>query len=110
MGIMMMPNALRFLSRAALEMLPCVDFKPDIIHCNDWQTAMTPVYYHMFYANQGLVPRDQNLIHDSQHSVSGQIWHGAAQRRARCPAEQAHLLEYEDCVNILKGAIECATG
>ena len=34
-----------FFSRAVLEIIPYIDFKPDIIHCNDWQTALTPVYY-----------------------------------------------------------------
>ena len=33
-----------FFSRAVLEMLEHIDFKPDIIHCNDWQSAMTPVF------------------------------------------------------------------
>ena len=38
-----------FFSRACLEMLPYVDFKPDIIHCNDWQTSLVPTYYYLFY-------------------------------------------------------------
>ncbi|MGM0420341.1 MAG: glycogen synthase GlgA [Bacillota bacterium] len=29
--------------RAVLEILPKLDFKPDIIHCNDWQTAAIPL-------------------------------------------------------------------
>ena len=33
-----------FFSRAVLEILPQVDFFPDIIHCNDWHTAAVPVY------------------------------------------------------------------
>lgn len=33
-----------FFSRAVLSMLPVIDFKPDIIHCNDWQTGLIPVY------------------------------------------------------------------
>lgn len=37
-----------FFSRAVLEILPHIDFKPDIIHCNDWQTALLPVYYKLF--------------------------------------------------------------
>ena len=41
-----------FFSRAILEILPYIDFKPDIIHCNDWQTALVPVYYSTFYANR----------------------------------------------------------
>ncbi|WP_041326228.1 glycogen/starch synthase, partial [Ruminococcus champanellensis] len=38
-----------FYSRAVLEMIRCIDFKPDIIHANDWQAAMIPVYYQIFY-------------------------------------------------------------
>ena len=34
-----------FFSRAVLEMIPYIDFKPDVINCNDWQTALVPVYY-----------------------------------------------------------------
>ena len=33
-----------FCSRAVLSVLPVVDFRPDIIHCNDWQTGLIPVY------------------------------------------------------------------
>ena len=39
-----------FFSRAVLEIIPFIDFKPDIIHCNDWQTALVPVYYSAIYA------------------------------------------------------------
>ncbi len=28
-----------FLGKAVLEMLPVIDFKPDVIHCNDWQSG-----------------------------------------------------------------------
>lgn len=33
-----------FFSKAALSILPVVDFRPDVIHCHDWQTAIIPVY------------------------------------------------------------------
>lgn len=33
-----------FFSRAALSALPLLDFRPDIIHCHDWQTGLIPVY------------------------------------------------------------------
>ena len=33
-----------FFSQAALCALPFVDFRPDLIHCHDWQTGLVPVY------------------------------------------------------------------
>ena len=35
-----------FFSRAVLEMLPYIGFRPDVIHCHDWQTGLVPVYLH----------------------------------------------------------------
>lgn len=44
-------NAERFIffSRAALELCGPVDFRPDIIHCNDWQTGLVPLFLKTFY-------------------------------------------------------------
>ena len=33
-----------FFSKAALSSLPLIGFRPDIIHCHDWQTGIVPVY------------------------------------------------------------------
>ncbi len=35
-----------FFCKASLSALPIIDFKPDIIHCHDWQTGLLPVYLH----------------------------------------------------------------
>jgi len=45
-------NAERFLffSRAVLELCRATGFRPDIIHCNDWQTGLTPLYLRKLYA------------------------------------------------------------
>lgn len=33
-----------FFSKAVLSILPVIDFRPDLIHCHDWQTGLIPVY------------------------------------------------------------------
>lgn len=44
-------NAIRFIffSRAVIETCIAMNMKPDVIHCNDWQTAMLPLYLKTIY-------------------------------------------------------------
>ncbi|MDE6505902.1 MAG: glycogen/starch synthase, partial [Eubacterium sp.] len=39
-------------ARAAIEIIPAIGWKPDIIHCNDWQRELTQLYYSCYNANQ----------------------------------------------------------
>jgi starch synthase len=60
-----------YFSKAALTMLCVLDFRPDIIHCHDWQTGLMPVYlknefwdssaYSDFYQNMKAVMTIHNL-------------------------------------------------
>lgn len=40
-----------FFSKAVLSLLPSLDFRPDVINCNDWQTGPIPVFLDTFYDN-----------------------------------------------------------
>ncbi|MDE7260757.1 MAG: glycogen synthase GlgA [Oscillospiraceae bacterium] len=33
-----------FFSRAVISLLPAMEFMPEVIHCNDWQTALVSIY------------------------------------------------------------------
>ena len=33
-----------FFCKAVIDLLPSLDWMPDILHCNDWQTALVPIY------------------------------------------------------------------
>ena len=55
-----------FFSKAVLSLLPTLDFKPDVINCNDWQTAAIPVFLdtfrdNPFYADMKTVMTIHNL-------------------------------------------------
>lgn len=39
-----------FFSKAALECLPHIGFKPDILHCHDWHAALVPLLLRDFYS------------------------------------------------------------
>ena len=40
-----------FFSKAVLSLLPTLDFRPDVINCNDWQTGAIPVFLDTFRDN-----------------------------------------------------------
>lgn len=46
-----------FFSRAVLEAAKALNFQPDIIHCNDWQTAIIPAYLKTIYRIDGFFIR-----------------------------------------------------
>ena len=98
-----------FFSRAVLEMLKYIDFKPDIIHCNDWQTAMVPVFQTLIYAKQDPFYRGIKTlftIHNIQYQ--GKYGKDIYQDVLGLDPFDSHIVEYEGCVNLMKGAIECA--
>ena len=97
-----------FLARAALEMLTLIDFKPDIIHANDWQTALTPVYYRLFYAGREGFENIKTVytIHNIQYQ--GKYGMEILEDVFGIPQSARELVEYDGCVNLMKGAIEAA--
>lgn len=40
-----------YFSKAVLTVLPLIGFQPDIIHCNDWQTGLLPVFLKAQFQN-----------------------------------------------------------
>lgn len=97
-----------FLSRAALEMLPYIDFKPDVIHCNDWQTALVPIYFSIFYANNDWYKGIKTVLTIHNIQYQGKYGKELVQDVLGIPQSDVSILEYDDCINLLKGAIECA--
>ena len=41
-----------YFQRAVLESIPLLDFTPDVLHCNDWQTALLPFLMKTQYAGR----------------------------------------------------------
>ncbi len=97
-----------FFSRAVLEVLPLLDFQPDIIHCNDWQTALIPVYMDAFYKQNEFYQNMKTVftIHNIQYQ--GKYGYDLYNDVIGLPVERFGILQYGDCINLMKGAIQCA--
>lgn len=97
-----------FFSRAVLEILPLIEWKPDIIHCNDWQTAMIPVYYDVMYKYHREYEGIKTIytIHNIQYQ--GVYGREVVTELMGLPNYHTNLLEFDGCVNLMKGAFETA--
>lgn len=97
-----------FFSRAVLEAIAHIGFKPDVIHCNDWQTAMIPVYLNEIYRDNEIYKDIKTVftIHNIQYQGKfGMELYGDV---LGLPSGRESLLEYDGCINLMKGAIQCS--
>lgn len=97
-----------FFSRAVLEVLPHIDFTPDIIHCNDWQTALIPVYLDAFYKQNAFYKDIKTVftIHNIQYQ--GKFGYELLEDVLGLPQERRGIVEYDNCINFMKAAIQCS--
>lgn len=97
-----------FFSRAILETLFHVDYQPDLIHCNDWQTALVPVYLNLYYRHLEKYTAIKTVftIHNIQYQ--GKYGLEILEETIGIGRKDAHIVEYDGIVNYMKGAIECA--
>ncbi|MDE5777245.1 MAG: glycogen synthase GlgA [Lachnospiraceae bacterium] len=51
-----------YFSKAALSILPVIGFRPDIVHCHDWQAGMVPVYLKTLFAGNPFFSAIRSII------------------------------------------------
>ena len=96
-----------FFSRAVMEILPFIEFYPDVLHCHDWQAALAAIYLKTIYCKRAeyqfirAVFTIHNIEYQGQYSpdILGDVF--------GIPDNYRYLLEYGDCINLMKAAIEC---
>lgn len=95
-----------FFSKAVLETLTHIDYEPDVIHCNDWQTALIPVYLNVFYREVPKLSRTHTVftIHNIQYQ--GQFGLDVAGDVCGLPDWAIGKVEFHGDLNMMKGALE----
>ncbi len=98
-----------FFSKAVLEVLPLIDFFPDMLHANDWHTALTPVFLDVFYRYSEDYQKIKTVF--TIHNIEFQGKYGTELMGdiLGLPDWARSLVMNGDCVNFMKGGIECAS-
>ena len=95
-----------FFSRGCLDAMAALNIVPDVIQCNDWQTAPIPAYLKSLYYHQ--FPKTRVMF--TIHNIEYQGWANAAffDDVLGLPWEYRGTLDMNHSVNVMKGAIETA--
>jgi starch synthase len=99
-------NASRFLffSRGVLETLKVLRLEVDIIHCNDWQTGLIPVYLKTIYKDE--FPQTATLITVHNIGYQGIFWHfDMSLTGLGWDLFHMKALEFYGKINFLKGGL-----
>ena len=99
-----------FFSKAITESLQYLPdgFKPDILHCNDWHTALAPVFLREFYQGMPLYENVSTIF--SIHNIAFQGQFSAKVLEDICglahiPAAAYQLTCGHDAINFMQGAL-----
>ena len=95
-----------FFSRACLDAMIALNLVPNVIQCNDWQTALIPTYLKAMY--RGAFPETRCMF--TIHNIEYQGWAHADffDDVLGLPWEYRGTLDMGGAVNMMKGAIETA--
>ena len=95
-----------YFSKACLDAMATIGYIPDVIQCNDWQTALIPTYLKAMY--HAAFPRTRVMY--TIHNIEYQGWAHANfyDDVLGLPWEYRSVLEMNNSVNMMKGAIETA--
>lgn len=95
-----------FFSRACLEALNVLDYVPDVIQCNDWQTGLIPVFLKAQWGERFGATRCMYTIHNIEYQgwAKGDFFDDVL----GLPWEYRKRLDMGGSVNMMKGAIETA--
>ncbi len=96
-----------FFSRAVLDIMPFINFFPDILHTNDWQSALTSVYLKRKYSN---FADYKNIL--SVHTIHNIDYQGVYEIKDLgdifdLEPSDLGIVEYSEKINLTKGAIVC---
>jgi starch synthase len=96
-----------FFCRAVLEIMPFINFYPDIMHCHDWQSALAAIYLKTNYCFREEYQYIRALFTIHNIEYQGQYSLDILSSLFDIYGSYQYLVEYNNSINLMKGAIEC---
>ena len=97
-----------YFSKAILETLKEINYFPDVIHLNDWQTAPIPVFLKAFYSHMEEYSKIRTVFTIHNIEYQGLMPLDFAGNIMELSGEFVNILTYDGCINFMKGAIVTA--
>ncbi len=97
-----------FFSRSVMEILPFIDFYPDVLHCHDWQAALAAIYLKTIYCQRVEYQFIHALFTIHNIEYQGKFSLDILGDLFGISDEYRSLMEYDNCINLMKAAIECS--
>jgi starch synthase len=97
-----------YFNRAVLEMLPHIDFQPDVIHCHDWHTALIPLFLKTHYRHNRYYQDIKTTFTVHNLKYQGVFPKQVLFELLSLGDDDFHSLEFHGCVNYLKSALNHA--
>jgi starch synthase len=94
-----------YYSKAAVEALPLLDFKPDVLHCSEWQTAPVPVYLKTLFRGDRALARLRTVFTIHNIEYQGKFDRGILSDVLGLSEADRGLVDYDEAVNYMKGAV-----
>lgn len=95
-----------YFSKAVLEMMVHLDYYPEILHCHDWQTALSVIYLKTLYANRYGYDHIKALFTIHNIEYQGKYGYDCLGDLFGLPESVKPALDYDGCLNLMKGAIQ----
>ena len=97
-----------FFCRSVMEIMPFLNFYPDVMHCHDWQAALAAIYLKTIYCFRPEYQFIRSLFTIHNIEYQGKYSLDILEDLFGISNSWKYLLEYNKCINLMKAAIECS--
>ena len=97
-----------FFSKAIFKAMNIMDFYPNIIHANDWHSALVNIYLDILYKKEGIYMDIKSVFTIHNIEYQGVFNNNFLTDVIGIDYRYHEILEYNGLINLMKGAIVCS--